>query len=174
MGKVKRGVDLWEVGEGNIGARNVWHVVSPTWGAIVGILDASKGFFSGLIATELTHTSPWIAGVGAIIGHQFSIYLKGKGGKGAATLMGFLFFLYPVAVLISATIFLSLSLLTKNFHVAISFAMGSIPVVLLPLFGRPFQESVLTVGIMLITGIKRIIDHKHMKEVRERGLFWML
>jgi glycerol-3-phosphate acyltransferase PlsY len=174
VGKIKRGVDLWEVGEGNIGARNVWHVVSPGWGVVVAILDASKGFFSGILALEVFHASPWIAGIGALLGHQFSIYLKGKGGKGAATLMGFLFLLYPLVVFLSAVIFVVLSLLTKNFHIAIAVAMGSIPVIWLPLFGNPLTDSVLTVCVMLIPGIKRIIDHRHMKEVRERGLFWTL
>lgn len=174
IARLRRGLDLWEVGEGNIGARNVWHVVSPTWGVVAGVLDASKGASIAVLVSAFPEVSPWICGAAVVIGHQFPIFLKGKGGKGAATLMGFLFVLYPLQVLLSGFLFLIVSLITGNFHMAIGLTMALIPLLWLPLWGFPFSQSLLTIGLMSILGVKRLIDDRHMREVRRRGLFWTL
>jgi len=170
----KKGVNIWLVGEGNVGARNVWHVVGPFWGAVTAVLDASKGVAAYLIATHNTGVSPFLFGLTAVLGHQYPLYLKGKGGKGAATFMGFLLALYPIPVLLSVFIYFVLVGITKNFHLAISVAMSSIPLLWFPLFKIPFRESLYTVLFMSILGIKRVIDDRHMKEIKKRGLFWTL
>lgn len=166
-----KGVDLRYVGEGNVGARNVWHLVGKKWGIIAALLDASKGllvfFIAQWLSTSLIIT--WLAGVCVIIGHQFPIFLKALGGKGAASAMGFLLGMYPLPILCSAGIMLSLYVISKDFHIAVSIGMASLILLWLPLFGTPWQEIIITSGFLLILGIKRIIDEPHMKRIRQQS-----
>lgn len=170
----KKGLNIWLVGEGNVGARNVWHVVGPFWGAVSAVLDASKGFAAFLLAMHNPGVSPFLFGLAAVLGHQFSIFLKGKGGKGAATFMGFLLSLYPLQILLSVLLYFLIVLITKKFHLAISIALASIPLLWFPLWGISIKESIYTVLLMSILGVKRVIDNRHMKEVRRRDTFWTL
>lgn len=96
------GVDLRTVGSGNIGATNASRVVGKTWGIIVLLLDASKGMLPTLFAARLAsvptadalHASV-LAGVCAILGHTFPVWLKFRGGKGVATALGVAVVLSP-------------------------------------------------------------------------------
>jgi glycerol-3-phosphate acyltransferase PlsY len=89
------GVDLRTVGSGNIGATNASRIVGNTWGAFVLLLDALKGLlptllaapFSGVPTAEATHAMV-LAGVCAILGHTFPVWLGFRGGKGVATALG--------------------------------------------------------------------------------------
>ena len=74
----RAGLDLRAVGEGNVGSRNVWHVVGPRWGVLAAALDGVKGFLVCWAASALTTASPAdvaLAGVAVILGHQFSLFL---------------------------------------------------------------------------------------------------
>ncbi len=168
----KRGLNIWEVGEGNVGARNVWHVVGPFWGTLTALLDASKGASAMLIATRNPEVNPYLFGLLAVIGHQFPLFLRGRGGKGAATFMGFLLTLHPVQVILSLLLYLTIFVITRNFHIAISIAMSSIPLLFYPITGIPMKEGLYTVLLMSVLGIKRVIDHRHMVEVKRRDTFW--
>ena len=103
IAKKVKGVDLRVVGEGNVGGRNVWHVVGKKYGAMAAILD----FFKGLAAYGtgvLLGLSPWwiwLCGFFVVMGHDFPIFLKGRGGKGAASALGFLLGMLPLVIVIS-------------------------------------------------------------------------
>jgi glycerol-3-phosphate acyltransferase PlsY len=87
------GIDVREHGSGNIGATNVYRVVSKPAGVVVFILDVLKGYLPPVAASAL-HLSPWwivAAGLAAIFGHQFSPFLGFKGGKGVSTSLGVFF-----------------------------------------------------------------------------------
>ena len=89
-----KGVDIRTVGSGNIGSTNVSRVCGPAAGAIVLILDCLKGLLPPLVGHALHLPSDkWLI-LGAllgIIGHNYSIFLGFKGGKGIATSAGALF-----------------------------------------------------------------------------------
>lgn len=92
---VKR-TDIRSLGSGNIGATNVTRVLGRPVGLAVFILDFSKGFFAPLIVpllAGLSNPKPLLfilAGLFSVCGHNWSCFLKGKGGKGVATSTGVL------------------------------------------------------------------------------------
>jgi len=87
-----RGVDIKEVGSGNIGATNVGRSLGWKSGVLVGVLDFGKGFLPVLLAKHL-FVPDWLIlliSLMPVIGHIFSVWLKFKGGKGVATIFGIL------------------------------------------------------------------------------------
>jgi glycerol-3-phosphate acyltransferase PlsY len=103
-----RGVDVTKVGSGNIGATNVARALGKKTGVIVLVLDALKGLGPALAARLLWPDRPGIsaaAGLLAILGHVFPIWLKLRGGKGVATGLGVFLALTPLATLAAAVVF---------------------------------------------------------------------
>ncbi len=92
------GVDLREVGTGNVGAGNLSREVGIGWGLVAGVLDGLKGLLPVWIARKsgLGLGAAGLAGVAAVIGHNWSIWLKGRSGRGLATSVGVLVGLDPV------------------------------------------------------------------------------
>ena len=92
---VAGGSDLRQIGSGNIGATNVLRSGSKVLAAATLLLDAAKGFsavwLADCIAPELSYSSDkamMIAGAGAFIGHCYPVWLRFRGGKGVATMLG--------------------------------------------------------------------------------------
>jgi glycerol-3-phosphate acyltransferase PlsY len=87
-----KGIDIRTMGSGNIGSTNVGRICGPKAGAIVFCLDVLKGLLPPLAAMGLGLDSRWqvAAGLLAIVGHNYSIWLGFKGGKGIATSLGVL------------------------------------------------------------------------------------
>src|SRR5262245_33406492 len=86
----RRGVNIREQGSGNIGASNVTRVLGKGAGALVLVLDAAKGALPTLAAAHWL-AEPWAVvatGFAAVLGHCFSPFLRGRGGKGVATALG--------------------------------------------------------------------------------------
>jgi glycerol-3-phosphate acyltransferase PlsY len=171
IGRRVRKVDLFTSGEGNVGARNVWHSVSPAWGVAACSLDILKGVAAFLLATHLgpSALTLWLCGFAVVIGHDFPLFLRGKGGKGVSTGMGFLLCVHPLPVLLSGAVFGLLSLLRVRFNLAIGFGIGSLPLLWLPLFGVPFGSIVLVTLLLVTMGLKRLLDAAHMRQVKERS-----
>lgn len=98
-----RGVDLRNIGSGNIGATNVGRALGKKWAYVCFVLDCLKGLIPMLIARLLIKDEPtavefalWLAvGSAAVVGHIFPAYLRFKGGKGASTSLGMVLGLYP-------------------------------------------------------------------------------
>jgi glycerol-3-phosphate acyltransferase PlsY len=80
--------DLRSIGSGNIGATNVLRTGRKGLAAATLLLDLAKGFAAVWAASHFMLGSPALAGLAAIIGHCFPVWLGFKGGKGVATLMG--------------------------------------------------------------------------------------
>lgn len=81
------GVDIRELGSGNIGATNVYRTVGKAAGAAVFTLDVAKGAVPPILARYLGLGVPWqvLAGIAAVAGHSASPFLRMHGGKGGAT-----------------------------------------------------------------------------------------
>lgn len=95
-----RGIDIRKVGSGNIGATNVFRILGKRAAVIVLLMDAVKGFiparfflFDAAAGTEEYHAI--IAGLFAILGHNYTCWLRFKGGKGIATSSGVMLALVP-------------------------------------------------------------------------------
>lgn len=101
------GVDLRSVGSRNVGATNMYRVSGPRLGLLVMLLDVAKGAGAvALAASWLTPPlDPVVAGVAAVAGHVYPVWLRGRGGKGVATACGAFALLAPVATALAAAIF---------------------------------------------------------------------
>src|SRR5215831_1256490 len=142
-----RGEDIRLSGSGNIGATNVARSGAKGLGALTLLLDAAKGVFAVGIAWELARTPlnlcddfrrsfpcfpplrvMAIAGLFAVLGHLFPVWLKFKGGKGVATALGVFCLLFPKAVLISLIVFLIVVATTRYVSLGSILAAISFPV----------------------------------------------
>jgi glycerol-3-phosphate acyltransferase PlsY len=106
-----QGVDIRQQGSRNIGATNVLRVMGKKWGYLVFACDTLKGFVAvklGLFLSAHALLSPVLGGVIAavacILGHNYTIWLGFKGGKGMATSGGVVLALFPATVICSVTI----------------------------------------------------------------------
>jgi glycerol-3-phosphate acyltransferase PlsY len=108
LGKLFGERDVRQAGSGNIGATNVARVAGPLAGILTLLLDAAKGALAVLLAARLSdQSSTWmtIAGLCALVGHCFPIWLGFRGGKGVATAAGVFLVLCPLAFLGAAILF---------------------------------------------------------------------
>jgi acyl phosphate:glycerol-3-phosphate acyltransferase len=108
LAKLFGGTDVRKEGSGNIGATNVARVVGPLAGIATLILDIAKGAVAVLAAERASNDSAtWmmLAGLAALVGHCYPVWLKFKGGKGVATAAGIFLVLSPWAFLCAAILF---------------------------------------------------------------------
>jgi len=126
------GVDPRGAGSGNIGATNVGRTSGRKAGIITLIADALKGAIPAGVAVYLGAGAPVIAVAGllAVLGHMFSVYLGLKGGKGVATACGVFIVISPAALGLSLLVFAVVLLLRNYVSLASMAAALSMPVFL--------------------------------------------
>jgi glycerol-3-phosphate acyltransferase PlsY len=130
--------DLHRVGSGNIGAANVFRASGKTPGILVALLDIAKGAAS-VAAARAMHASDGMtaaAGLAAIVGHIYPIWLRFRGGKGVATSCGVFTLLAPVPMAAAALSFLASVWFTR--YVSLGSVIGSLA---LPPLAFAFDSS---------------------------------
>jgi acyl phosphate:glycerol-3-phosphate acyltransferase len=101
-----RGIDIQKVGSGNIGATNILRSVGVVPAIIVMLLDPLKGFLATLFPMLLLQSS-WtiaLAGFATVLGNNFNVFLRMRGGKGIATSLGVFMAVDPIVTLLSMVI----------------------------------------------------------------------
>lgn len=128
-----KGIDIRSIGSGNIGATNVGRALGKKWQFIVLILDALKGVAAVLISEQVfkekeqwTAVAPLLAGICVIAGHNWTIFLKFKGGKGVSTTAGVILALSPFAFFAGLATYLITTKLTR--YVSLGSMLGSIAI----------------------------------------------
>jgi glycerol-3-phosphate acyltransferase PlsY len=123
--------DLRRLGSGNLGAANVLRSTGVTPGVLVAALDIGKGVASVILAAHLTGApvAPAAAGLAAIIGHVYPVWLGFRGGKGVATACGVFAVLAPAAALSALGIFVTSVWLTKYVSVGSVLASMAVPLI---------------------------------------------
>lgn len=157
IAKKVRGIDIRKMGSGNIGATNVARNLGKRWGLITLILDILKGFVPVLAGIELFYLQKdviFLAGIIAVIGHQFSIYQGFRGGKGVATAFGVFLVISPVSALLSSGFFLFLALLSG--YISVGSIGGAIS---LPVFVWILDADKSVIIISIIIALLIIIKH---------------
>jgi acyl phosphate:glycerol-3-phosphate acyltransferase len=101
IGKTRRNLDIRKVGSHNMGAMNTFYSVGFWWGMLVLAMDIGKGMLAvwvprWLMGSGNTHYVDLVCGAVSILGHNLPIFLKFKGGKGGATLIGVLAIVMPL------------------------------------------------------------------------------
>ena len=109
------GIDIRNYGSGNIGTTNVFRTVGPKTAAIVLIGDMLKGILALYIISKFT-ADPLIIAVtalGALLGHNYSLFLDFKGGKGVATGLGLFLYMLPMGAAAGLGVWLLIVLVTR-------------------------------------------------------------
>lgn len=125
-----RGIDLKQKGSGNIGATNVLRTAGK-WPAVFTLCgDILKGAAAVLLARhfEAGVLYEGVIGICSILGHNFSLFLKFKGGKGVATSLGVLSIYSPVTALFSVILWLLTVITTKYSSLGALVAFGFLPI----------------------------------------------
>jgi acyl phosphate:glycerol-3-phosphate acyltransferase len=109
------GIDLRQHGSGNLGATNLYRVLGWKYAVPAALVDIAKGAIPVLVFAPQVSDSELFAlacGVAAIVGHVFSAFVGFKGGKGVATAAGVMLGLAPLALAVSAAVWVVLVRLT--------------------------------------------------------------
>ena len=143
ISKRMAGIDISKRGSGNLGGTNVLRVLGFKAGAIVMALDLAKAFVPVLLARFIIGDSvlsiagfiinwQWgqvITALMVMVGHSWSVYIKFRGGKGAAAYFGSWFAIWPVAALVGGVILIITVLLSK--YMSLGSIIGSLSILCL-------------------------------------------
>ena len=143
-------VDVRDHGSGNVGTTNVFRVLGIRAGSLVLVGDMAKGFIPVYIAAHGFPT--WFAlivALAALLGHMYSVFLRGGGGKGVATGAGIVLALVPWIFIIALGVFLVLLLTTRMVSVASMAAALTFAICTLA-FKKPIWYEILAVFAALV------------------------
>ena len=108
------GRDVTRAGSGNPGATNAGRVLGRKWGILVGVLDVLKGFLPAFLAAQFYGLLVgYLLGIAAVLGHVFSPYLRGRGGKGVATALGAILGVHPWYAVVLLLVFVVVFALSR-------------------------------------------------------------
>ena len=132
-------IDITQRGSGNIGATNVARELGLKWGILTLFLDVLKGFLPlyllGLLFPDC-HNGLSIVGLSALLGHQFSLFEKFRGGKGVATALGIYLAISPVSSIFGIILFI-LTVSVFDFISLGSMVSAAVMPLFLALLNRP-------------------------------------
>jgi glycerol-3-phosphate acyltransferase PlsY len=176
MGRMRKGVDIRTVGSHNMGAMNSIYNIGFIYGVIVLFCDLGKGFAAVALAHWLGkgfEVSWWFyiemaAGLVSVLGHNFPVWLKFKGGKGGATVIGAILYFIPWGWPIGFGIFLVLLALTRVPTISYGLAMLSFPFISWLIYHNGYY----VIYTSLMTLIPFINYIPRLKEMRQKGGSW--
>jgi glycerol-3-phosphate acyltransferase PlsY len=159
------GADLRQVGSGNLGAANVMRASGVGAGVLVAALDIAKGAASVWMAERVGGDAalPAAAGLAAIVGHVYPVWLRFRGGKGVATACGVFSILTPLAVPPALAIFAAVVWLTQYVSLGSVLASMAVPPIAYAL-GSPAP------GVMAAAAASALIVFRHRSNVSR---MWM-
>lgn len=152
----KYGIDVREMGSGNIGATNVTRVFGWYAGILVLVIDFLKGFLPLIVLRHYYDDYPWLLTITAmslVLGHCFSVYLGFRGGKGVATGLGGLLIVSPWVAGVAAFVYLAVLATTRISAIGSLSGIG-VSLVYLLLARPPASETWLVLGIAAIVVIR--------------------
>ena len=189
VARIFGGTDIRHEGSHNVGATNVLRTVGKGAGALALILDLAKGYaavelarwivarhdwpFAAASGNPLYSREMWItlAGLIAVLGHMFPVWLRFHGGKGVATAAGVFLALDPVVVAAGAIVFVIVILATRFVSLASILSAASIPVFMHYLVqNTPFWRFVICIVISLFVIIKHHSNIARLTQGSERRM----
>lgn len=157
-----KGIDIRDHGSGNPGTANVYRVAGALPGAITLMVDALKGFLPVLIAQRLYPGLFWVSilcGTAAIIGHDWTVFLGFRGGKGVATSAGVFAAMMPMPMLCTVLIFAAAVWMTG--HISVGSLAGA---ACLPMLSLAFRAPFPYVMLSTLSGL--LIFYKHIPNIQ--------
>lgn len=168
VARIRKGIDIRDVGVGNMGGGNVLRQVGIWEGAVVIIADMAKGAAPIFIAQAFGISLPWVmaAGFAAILGHNYPLYLGFRGGQGVSTIMGIFFVLTPIAMAFIFVVMGIILLVTRRRFTRLLFVSVCIVSPLLPIFIWLFYSSEILVYYALVIIVFLLFKNRHgLKEI---------
>lgn len=160
-----RGQEIFRLGSGNMGAMNALRSLGRVAGVVVLIVDIAKGWAAVLLALAMGRwvgmedgallAAGLIAGLGAVVGHAYSIFVGWRGGKALSTMFGVALPLYPWGALFGLLLIVSLLLLTRSTHRAALIALVPYPLVVV--LAELRMGATLEEGFALFTGVVPLV-----------------
>jgi glycerol-3-phosphate acyltransferase PlsY len=172
--KLIKGEDIRNFGSGNIGATNVARVLGRKWAVVTAAVDMFKGGAAILVAMAAGRSDPTLlalTGLAGIIGHDYPVWIKFKGGKGVASTFGVFGcydFFNPLPAIIGGVVWLCVRELSCVVSLSSMVALG-VAALLMPVFSMPRPYYVCGAVCVLLTvwrhreNIGRIISGKENK-----------
>jgi glycerol-3-phosphate acyltransferase PlsY len=156
-GRLIKGIDIRQVGGGNVGTVNTMREIGTVAGLAVLLADMGKGVLTVFIARWLgvSVVFVFVAGLAAVVGHSWPVFLKFKGGKGGATIMGVLLALAPVEFAISFSIMVIVVLVTSNIRLGMGVGLAFLPLIIWG-FGGDNSLIIYSLALPLFLGLRII------------------
>lgn len=171
LGRVFEKKDVRDYGSGSAGATNALRTFGKKIAAMVLCGDVLKGIVAVLIGRSMGgQAGAYLAGAFAIIGHNWPVMLKFKGGKGVATTAGVMLFVNPFLTLICVAVGIIIIVFTRTVSIGSIIGMASAPIVAV-VFVRPFDLKLFLFCVFIATmsiyrhksNIRRILEGKENK-----------
>jgi glycerol-3-phosphate acyltransferase PlsY len=152
-----RGVDVREYGSGRTGMTNVLRTGGGRLAALVLVLDLGKGLVAVLLAREVLNTTSGevSAGLLALVGHNWPVFLNFKGGRGIATGMGALALIAPIAAIIGMVVFIPVTLISRYLSLGsvtgvITASMSLLALAILGIYSTTYTWFALIAGALIL------------------------
>ena len=166
--KLKEGRDVRSSGSGSIGATNVLRTAGRSSAVLTLVLDAAKGYSAVWLAGSISHGSPQavaLAAIAAVLGHLFPVFLKFKGGKGVATVLGVFLYVSAIPILIAVGAFLGVVVLFKYASLGSLVAAVAFPAAYL-LWAYPRNPSLwLLFAVFVCSGLVIVKHHENIQRL---------
>jgi glycerol-3-phosphate acyltransferase PlsY len=165
VSKLVKKIDIRDYGSGNIGATNTLRILGPFMASIVLIGDIGKGYFSIYLSRLISQDSIFIltmAGLAVICGHDWSLFLKFKGGKGVATTFGVILALNPMISILAAIVWGIVIINTRYASLSSISAVISIMIFTI-LFKQPYEYIIFSMIIIILTIFRHQENIKRLK-----------
>ncbi len=170
VARLRKGVDIREVGSRNLGAMNVFYKIGFVWGLLVLLVDIGKGAAGVAVAYHLGTglVVQMLAGVAVVLGHGFPVFLKFRGGRGGAACIGILVYFMPWGTPIYLGLFLLILLITRFPTLSYSLAFLCFPFIGWLIYDS-WELAVYPVGLVVLPLLKYI---PRIIEMRRKGGSW--
>ncbi|MEE8620085.1 MAG: glycerol-3-phosphate acyltransferase [Dehalococcoidia bacterium] len=168
VSRIRKGIDIRNIGSRNMGGANVMREIGAREGVLVGLIDIAKGAGAILIAQALNISELWVFGAGfaALVGHNFPVFARFRGGRGSATIIGIFLVLAPGAMLITLVVVAIPFFTTRKFGAALLIGLG-----LLPLFLWLLEGSLALVRYALVIDVFMLIRNlSGIKQIVAKGI----
>jgi len=163
-GRLVKGIDIRKVGDGNVGAANAYREIGSKAGMAVLVADVGKGAIAVSI-TSILASQPVVllAGLGAVAGHNWPLYIGFRGGRGESTALGVLSVLLPQPMLILLAVSAVPFFVTRNTMVAGAILFSPLWLVAL-LTGASLALVVYSIGLPCLVGLTHFLTTRHLPE----------
>ena len=161
--RARSGGDVRAMGSGNIGATNVARTAGMSIGVATLLLDAGKGYFAVWLAEHFSGGNIRImmyAGLAAILGHVFPVWLKFSGGKGVATALGVFLMISWAAVAAAVAVFAIVVLFWRYVSLASVSAAAALPLLVYLLYAPGHAPPATVTAGTLLSAALVIVKHR--------------